>query len=94
MNNLDIPKKEKTWALKFSEQQQELRLDNGFHPEGGPDFVTVLEYCTAERYKMLLAYIYRIRHDRITLQYVFRSIAELSWFISNLSEHHLTIKKK
>lgn len=82
---------EQTYRLEFNFNQQGFHLDRGSHEENTHGWVTIIEHCTDQEFKILEAYIARKKKEKLTVQYILESLSELKIFMANLAEYNLHI---
>lgn len=89
-----MTKQQRTYRLEFSEAQQHFHLDNYSHIENTHGWVTIVEKCTDDEFKMIEAYVNRTSREKLTVEYLRESLEELMGFIANLKEYNIEITKK
>lgn len=80
-----------TYRLEFNEQQQQFHLDDYTHEADANGWFTITEHCTDLEFKIFEAYVNRTKVDRLTKEYLLKSIDEIRVFINNLIEYKISI---
>ena len=84
---------ETTYRLEFNEKQQHFHLDNYTHDADMHGWFTITEHCSDMEFHRFEAYVNRTKVDKLTKEYLLKSLSEIKGFINNLMEYKLAITK-
>lgn len=79
------------FKLEFNEEQQAFCLSKGNNPGGPGEWVTLFNKCSLNEFKLYEAYVTREERGLITLDYLAKSLKELTAFAGRLKELNLCI---
>jgi hypothetical protein len=83
---------ERLYRLEFNETQQSFHLDNYTHDPDTHGWFTIADHCTDIEFWIFEAFVNRTQKQKLTREYLTRSLTELKGFLKNLSEYNLAIK--
>ncbi len=96
--NVNIPpgtdfNKPTLYRLEFNEKEQVFRFDNYSHEADTFGYATISEYCSEMEFQVLVSYldIKGKENDKLTIEYLLKSISEMKKFIYKLAEWNLAI---